>query len=109
MPLGSGNREQIHLQQHQRQPQREEPGWPGDMEFWQQRQAAQKRLQEERERQAKQEAAWWRFVREHTRSGDDQEGRGVGRVTPSVSPLVPSAPREVIVEALLPALDCKCI
>ena len=38
--------------------------WPGEMEFWEQRQAAQRRLREERERQAMQEAAWWRFVRE---------------------------------------------
>ena len=44
--------------------------WPGEMEFWERREAAQKQLREERERQAKQEAAWWRFVREGTPSGD---------------------------------------
>ena len=52
--------------------------WPGEMEFWEQRQAAQRQLREERERRAKQEAAWWRFVREKAPSGDDQEGGGVG-------------------------------
>ena len=51
--------------------------WPGEMEIWERRQAAQKQLREERERQAEQEAAWWRFVREDTPSGDDQEGGGV--------------------------------
>jgi len=41
--------------------------WPGEMEFWEQRQAAQKQLREERERQAKQEAAWWRSLQQHQR------------------------------------------
>ena len=29
--------------------------WPGDLDFWEQREAAQKQLREERERQATQE------------------------------------------------------
>ena len=40
--------------------------WPGEMEFWERREAAQKQLREGRERQAKQDAAWWRFVQEPT-------------------------------------------
>ena len=54
--------------------------WPGEMEFWEQRQAAQRQLREERERQARLEAAWWRFVMEQSPSGDDQEGGGVGGI-----------------------------
>ena len=50
--------------------------WPGEMEFWEQREAAQKQLREARERQAMQEAAWWGLVREQSPSGDDQDGLG---------------------------------
>ena len=41
--------------------------WPGEMEFWEQREAAQKQLREERERRVKQDAEWWRLLQQHQR------------------------------------------
>ena len=41
--------------------------WPGEMDFWERRQAAQKQLREERECQARLEAAWWCSLQQHQR------------------------------------------
>ena len=49
--------------------------WPGEMEFWEQRQAAQRQLREERERQARMEAAWWRSLQQHYRQPQREDQR----------------------------------
>ncbi len=49
--------------------------WPGDLDFWEQRQAAQKQLREERKRRARLDAEWWRFLRQCQRQPKREDQR----------------------------------